>query len=274
MSFPINLHLRLRWQYISRLQFKARGPDFHAELIPVHSPLLRESCLVSYPPLTYMLKFSGFADLTSSQGKAIRSGDKVGSKIHAAAQQVASRWILLVARVRNTSMHCMRQRPDTRRCNAQTRSSHETTRGGACGWHEMMMRLKQACFQGYPESAVCVQIPIGSRSSAIHNAYHTSLRPSSLFEPRHPSLKVVWKLWHKASKEKTPHVDTTWFEHGLAASQPRVAPRCCPRASRAAPWDAQTMDQAMFNLPPPRCPVENREKHTILTREFHISKFT
>ena len=49
----------------SRLQFKARGPDFQAELIPVHSPLLRESYLVSYPPLTYMLKFSGFADLTS-----------------------------------------------------------------------------------------------------------------------------------------------------------------------------------------------------------------
>ena len=45
----------------SRLQFKATGPNFHAELIPVHSPLLRESYLVSYPPLTYMLKFSGFA---------------------------------------------------------------------------------------------------------------------------------------------------------------------------------------------------------------------
>ena len=91
-------------------------------------------------------------------------------------------------------MHCMRQRPDTRRCNAQTRSSHETTRGGACGWHEMMMRLKQACSQGYPESAVYVQIPIGSRNSAIHNAHHTSLRPSSLFEPRHPSLKVVMRI--------------------------------------------------------------------------------
>ena len=50
---------------ISRLQFKARGPNFHAELFPVHSPLLRESYLVSCPPLTYMLKFSGFADLTS-----------------------------------------------------------------------------------------------------------------------------------------------------------------------------------------------------------------
>ena len=53
--------------------------------------------------------------------------------------------------------------------------------------------LKQACFQGYPESAVYVQIPVGSRNSASRNAYHTSLRPSSLFEPRHPSLKVVRK---------------------------------------------------------------------------------
>ena len=57
--------------------------------------------------------------------------------------------------------------------------------------NEKEKTLKQACFQGYPESAVYVQIPIGSRNSAIHNAYHTSLRPSSLFEPRHPSLKVV-----------------------------------------------------------------------------------
>ena len=58
--------------HISRLQFKAEGPNFNAELIPVHSPLLRESCLVSYPPLTYMLKFSGFADLTSCQGNGRR----------------------------------------------------------------------------------------------------------------------------------------------------------------------------------------------------------
>ena len=67
-SFPRGLHLRLRWLRFSRLQFKAEGPNFNAELIPVHSPLLRESCLVSYPPLTYMLKFSGFADLTSCLG--------------------------------------------------------------------------------------------------------------------------------------------------------------------------------------------------------------
>ena len=54
-----------------------------------------------------------------------------------------------------------------------------------------MEALNQACFQAYPESAVCVQSPVGSRNSAIYNVYHTSLRPSSLFEPRHPSLKVV-----------------------------------------------------------------------------------
>ena len=81
------MHLHLRWQRISRLQFEARSQDFHAELVPVHSPLLRESSLDSYPPLTYMLKFSGSADLTSclvkstapcsrghSRRKATRSG--------------------------------------------------------------------------------------------------------------------------------------------------------------------------------------------------------
>jgi len=33
--------------------------DFQSELFPVHSPLLRESWLVSFPPLINMLKFSG-----------------------------------------------------------------------------------------------------------------------------------------------------------------------------------------------------------------------
>ena len=34
------------------------------------------------------------------------------------------------------------------------------------------------------------RIPIGSRNYAIHNVYPTSLRPSSLFELRHPSRNV------------------------------------------------------------------------------------
>jgi len=32
---------------------------FQSELFPLQSPLLRESLLVSFPPLSYMLKFSG-----------------------------------------------------------------------------------------------------------------------------------------------------------------------------------------------------------------------
>ena len=38
---------------------RSGSTDYHNELIPVHSPLLREYQLVSFPPLNYMLKFSG-----------------------------------------------------------------------------------------------------------------------------------------------------------------------------------------------------------------------
>ena len=39
--------------------------DFKLELFPLHSPLLGESLLVSFPPLSYMLKFSGYSYLIS-----------------------------------------------------------------------------------------------------------------------------------------------------------------------------------------------------------------
>ena len=63
--------------------------------------------------------------------------------------------------------------------------------------------LKQAYSQGYPESAMRVQESIGSRNSAIHNDYHTSLRPSSVLEPRYPSLKVVTYAMSQKRKAKT-----------------------------------------------------------------------
>lgn len=37
-----------------------KGPDFKFELLPLHSPLLGQSLLVSFPPLIDMLKFSGY----------------------------------------------------------------------------------------------------------------------------------------------------------------------------------------------------------------------
>ena len=39
-------------------------PDFRRELCPLHSPLLGASLLVSFPPLSDMLKFSGWSRLS------------------------------------------------------------------------------------------------------------------------------------------------------------------------------------------------------------------
>ena len=46
-----------------------RPRAFQVELFPLHSPLLRESLLVSFPPLSYMLKFSGFSYLISGNNR-------------------------------------------------------------------------------------------------------------------------------------------------------------------------------------------------------------
>ncbi len=52
------------------LQITTRAPkvpDFKFELLPLHSPLLRQSRLVSFPPLIDMLKFSGYSYLIWGQ---------------------------------------------------------------------------------------------------------------------------------------------------------------------------------------------------------------
>ena len=54
-----------------------------------------------------------------------------------------------------------------------------------------LQTLRQACFQENPESAMCVQNFDDSRGLAIRITYRISLRSSSLWEPRHPLLKVV-----------------------------------------------------------------------------------
>jgi hypothetical protein len=66
-----------------------------------------------------------------------------------------------------------------------------------------LQTLRQACFQENPESAMCVQNFDDSRGLAIRITYRISLRSSSLWEPRHPLLKVViivyWASCHKCS---------------------------------------------------------------------------
>jgi hypothetical protein len=52
--------------FLCKLQL-GRMPDFKFELLPLHSPLLRQSLLVSFPPLIDMLKFSGYSYLIRGQ---------------------------------------------------------------------------------------------------------------------------------------------------------------------------------------------------------------
>merc|ERR1712085_197061 len=49
VCFPRGLHLHPCWLYISRSQFEAKGHDFHSELTPVHSPLLRHDVRLANP---------------------------------------------------------------------------------------------------------------------------------------------------------------------------------------------------------------------------------
>jgi hypothetical protein len=65
------------------LQITTRAPeepDFKFELLPLHSPLLRQSLLVSFPPLIDMLKFSGYPRLIRGQPceNSFRGGRRPG----------------------------------------------------------------------------------------------------------------------------------------------------------------------------------------------------
>ena len=59
-----NLHPKHPLQITTRTP---KEPDFKFELLPLHSPLLGQSLLVSFPPLIDMLKFSGYSYLIRGQ---------------------------------------------------------------------------------------------------------------------------------------------------------------------------------------------------------------
>ena len=65
-SFPRKLNTAALLAEQLEITIRGANPDFHGELVPLQSPLLREYLLVSHPPLTYMLKFSGSSDLIAS----------------------------------------------------------------------------------------------------------------------------------------------------------------------------------------------------------------
>lgn len=61
---------------------------FGAGLIPVHSPLLRESWLVSFPPLSDMLKFSGYSRLIRGQAMSTLGCTNQHYHQHGAIKQI------------------------------------------------------------------------------------------------------------------------------------------------------------------------------------------
>lgn len=81
---PVQWELSLApaWRRPSRLQFDRRAgrqTDLHVELLPLHSQLLGESWLVSFPPLNNMLKSSGSSYLIS--GQRGKRGAVAGSRV-------------------------------------------------------------------------------------------------------------------------------------------------------------------------------------------------
>ena len=155
------------------------GPDSKFELLPLHSPLLGQSLLVSFPPLIDMLKFSGYPYLIRGQPLMTDGGWLAGP-----ARGIRSDVVYYYAR----------SRPGL----------PLTFGGGAPGAGGPSPRTKRGLREandartgmplGMPGGAMCVQRFDDSLNSAIRITYRISLRSSSMPEPRDPLLKVFGLL--------------------------------------------------------------------------------
>ena len=73
MLFSKRLRPRRRLATPLQTTIQTRRPGSHHELFPLHSPLLGESWLVSFPPLSYMLKFSGSSCLIGGMANILKN---------------------------------------------------------------------------------------------------------------------------------------------------------------------------------------------------------
>ena len=76
--------------------------------------------------------------------------------------------------------------------------------------------LRQVCYPAEPGSTMCVQSFDDSRGFAVRITYRISLRSSSLWEPRHPLLKIVSFQTPKA--DFTVSVQPPAYGNGLLQS--------------------------------------------------------
>jgi hypothetical protein len=178
----------LRWGPLPKhpLQITMRTPKepaFKFELLPLHSPLLRQSLLVSFPPLIDMLKFSGYPYLIRGQPGKIDGGRR-----RAPAGPTE----------RVTKPHTLEDRTRCRRCLSGpppgTGGRGPNTQAVLEGSNDARTGMPP----GIPGGAMCVQRLDDSLNSAIHITYRISLRSSSMPEPRDPLLKVLINLAYRS----------------------------------------------------------------------------
>jgi hypothetical protein len=203
----------LRWGPLPKhpLQITMRTPKepaFKFELLPLHSPLLGQSLLVSFPPLIDMLKFSGYPYLIRGQ-----PGKKLVDRQAPAGPTE-----------RVTKPHTLEDRTRCRRCLSgppPERGTRPNTQAGLEGSNDARTGMPP----GIPGGAMCVQRLDDSLNSAIHITYRISLRSSSMPEPRDPLLKVL--IIYNSTQ-------TTIFRQSSRVSSAGAGPGASPPAARMA----------------------------------------
>ncbi|KAJ5710283.1 hypothetical protein N7493_009320 [Penicillium malachiteum] len=160
-----------------------KEPAFKFELLPLHSPLLGQSLLVSFPPLIDMLKFSGYPYLIRGQPEK-----KIVSSAKAPAGPTE----------RVTKPHTLEDRTRCRRCLSGPSPAEGGTRPNTQAGLEGSNDARTGMPPGIPGGAMCVQRLDDSLNSAIHINYRISLRSSSMPEPRDPLLKVLTNLANRS----------------------------------------------------------------------------
>ena len=152
-----------------------KGPDFKFELLPLHSPLLRQSLLVSFPPLIDMLKFSGYPYLIRGQSWRFMGGFGEAHRFFPTREN-----IYYARNPRGPPLLFGHASPEEGSANVQYQATLEGCNDARTGMPP-----------GIPRGAMCVQRFDDSLNSAIHITYRISLRSSSMPEPRDPLLKVL-----------------------------------------------------------------------------------
>jgi hypothetical protein len=193
-----------------------RGPAFKFELLPLHSPLLRQSLLVSFPPLIDMLKFSGYPYLIRGQPGKIDWGRR-----RAPAGPTE----------RVTKPHTLEDRTRCRRCLSGPppgRGAEPNTQAVLEGSNDARTGMPP----GIPGGAMCVQRLDDSLNSAIHISYRISLRSSSMPEPRDPLLKVLTDLVNRSDCNLQTEFNGVFGGRGPGGRCPPAAVRRARRSNK------------------------------------------